>query len=386
MKRKIAFFTSTRADYGILRPLMKAIFQNSDLECFILAGGTHFLTEYGDTSEEILKDGLKIYSKMNFYRAPNDLKDITTSYGLAVQEVSGSLDKLRPDLFVVLGDRFETLAATSSAVMFNIPVVHIHGGEISCGAQDELFRHAITKLSHHHLVSTEAHRRRVVQMGEQPENVINIGSLSLESVEAMDLLTKQELLNDLKIKTELKLVLTTFHPETLASVEENHNMLSEVISFIRNENSFFLITKANADFLGNTFNDVFTELEKELPSRVKLVSSLGQRRYFSCMRHFDLILGNSSSGIIEAPFFQIPTINVGERQKGRERAASVVDVKCESDLILKAFKHVTGGEFKEVFFGLTNPYYKKNSSGIALEYLKKCDLKRQKKFFEVLNG
>ncbi|WP_457564270.1 UDP-N-acetylglucosamine 2-epimerase, partial [Caminibacter sp.] len=308
---------------------------------------------------------------------------ISKSMGLLQISIAEAFDELKPDFVVVLGDRYELIPIVSSAVLFNIPVVHLHGGEVTEGAVDELFRHAVTKMSYLHFVSTEEYRKRVIQMGEEPSRVFNVGAFGLENIYRLKLLKKDEFEKSINFKLNKKNLLVTFHPVT-TQAEEAENQFIELLSSLDElEETNIIFTKANSDTGGRIINAMIDEYVADNPQKSIAFTSMGQLRYLSALQFVDAVVGNSSSGIIEAPSFKIGTINIGNRQKGRIKAKSVIDVASKKEEILKAFKKLYSDEFQELLKTVKNPYQKeKYPSKKVVEILENSKIKFQKKFYE----
>jgi UDP-hydrolysing UDP-N-acetyl-D-glucosamine 2-epimerase len=302
--------------------------------------------------------------------------------GLAQISFAEAFEELKPDFVVVLGDRFELIPIVSCAVVFNIPVVHLHGGEKTEGAVDEYFRHSITKMSYLHFTSTEEYKKRVIQMGENPKRVFNVGAFGLENIYRHNLLSKEELEKSLGIRFQEKNMLVTYHPETL-NIENIQKDFKEILEALYEYDGMIIFTKANADIGGRIINKMIEEFVKN-KSNAYIFDSLGQLRYLSLLQFVDIVLGNSSSGLIEVPSFKKATINIGNRQKGRIRAESVIDVKTKKDDILNAIKLVYTDEFQKKLKNVINPYQKeKFPSKKVIEILKHIDVNIKKTFCDI---
>ena len=307
--------------------------------------------------------------------------------GLGLISFSESLERLRPDLLVILGDRFEGLAAASAAMVCRIPIAHLHGGEATHGLIDEPIRHSITKMSHLHFTSTEKYKRRVMQLGESPERVFNVGAIGIENIKTLPLYSREELAEKIGFDLGARNILVTFHPVTLennTAGEQFQNLLDAIDSFADLKVVF---TKANADTEGRIVNKMIDKYVSKKRGKAFAFVSMGQLKYLSTMKHVDAVVGNSSSGIIEAPSFRIPTVNIGDRQKGRVRAWSVIDCEPERKAIIETLKKAFSLEFKETLKNIRNPYEKENTSKIIKEIIKSFNLKGilKKKFFDLVN-
>ncbi len=383
-KRKICVFTGTRAEYGLLKPLLYEIKKDRNLELQLIVSGMHLSPEFGFTYKEIERDGFTITEKIEMLLSSDSPVGTSKSIGLGIIGFTDILRRLEPDVVVVLGDRFEAFSFTVSAYTLRIPVAHIHGGEITEGVLDEGYRHAITKLSFLHFTATEEYRNRVIQMGEEPERVFNVGALSIDNIRRVKLLTKREIEKILGFKFWKKNILITYHPETLSSdfgIKGFQNLLKvlDKLSDIK-----LIFTKANADPGGREINRLIEEYISKNPGRAVMFSSLGQVLYLSTMRYVDAVVGNSSSGIIEAPSFRVATINIGDRQKGRVRAESVIDCRPEYEDIKRAFEKIYSDEFRNILKRVENPYGDGKASKRIKEILKNYDITNIRKRFYTL--
>lgn len=370
MTKNICVVTATRAEYGLLKPLMDLINASNTLNLQLLITGAHLSPEFGLTYKLIEEDGFKIDEKVEMLLSSDSATGIVKSMGLGMTAFADSFERLKPTAIVILGDRYEMLAAASAASVFKIPIIHLHGGEITEGAYDDAFRHAITKLSHLHFTSTEEHRARVIQMGENPDFVYNVGAIGLDSVFNLPLLTKKELEQDLDFKFKKYNYQVTFHPETLSEVSsaEQFKILLDAIE--EQEDSFFVFTKANADTDGRIINSMIDSFVRENPERSRAFTSLGNLRYLSLLVQCNAVIGNSSSGIIEAPSLKVATINIGDRQKGRMQAKSVVNTRVNLNELRKAFLKVKNEDFKAMLQEVENPYGSGQTAERIFEVLK----------------
>lgn len=382
---KICVTTGTRAEYGLLKPLMDKIKGDADFTLQLLVTGAHLSPEFGLTYKQIEADGYPIDAKVEMLLSSDTPEGITKSMGLGVVGYADALKQLQPDLLIILGDRYEMLAVASTALIFRIPIAHIHGGEITEGAYDDAIRHSITKMSALHFTSTEVYRKRVIQLGEQPERVFNVGAIGLDNFKSLTLLTKDQLEKELNIRFKKYNYLVGFHPETLSkqSVKEQFEELLKAIN--KQNNSFFIFTKANADTDGRIVNQMMERYVQENPDRAVLFTSLGSLRYLSIMRQATAVVGNSSSGILEAPFAKKATINIGDRQKGRIMPESIINCSVDQEEIEKAFDIVKSTEFRDIVNAVVNPYGNGNASGQIVDVLKKTDfsLLRTKSFYDI---
>ena len=334
MRRKVCVVTGTRAEYGLLYWLMREIQQDEELELQIVATGMHVSPEFGLTYKKIEEDGFKIDEKVEMLLSSDTRVGVAKSMGLATIGFADSFQRLQPDLLVILGDRFEMLAAAQTALIMQLPIVHLHGGELTYGAYDDAIRHSITKMASWHFVSTETHRKRVIQLGEQPDHVWNVGALGIENILKIPLLSKAELCAELKIAPNSAYFLITYHPETNGDADGIYNLLAALDRYWHVQ---LIFTKANADNGGREINEAIEQYVRK-NSNAHLFDSLGQLRYLSAVKHADLVIGNSSSGLIEVPYLHTPTVNCGSRQSGRDCPSSVIHTSMDESSILEAIE------------------------------------------------
>lgn len=367
--KKICVVTGTRAEYGLLFWLMKEIQSDANLELQLIVTGMHLSPEFGLTHKEIEKD-FSINKKIEMLLSSDTPVGISKSMGLAHISFAEAYAELAPDIVVVLGDRFEIFCAAVAAMITHIPVAHLHGGETTEGAFDEAFRHSITKMSHLHFVATETYRQRVIQLGENPGNVFNFGAPGLDSISNLQLLSRDELENNLGFKLGKKNLLVTFHPVTLeqSTAAEQFRHLLDALDELADTHIIF--TKANADTDGRVINSMIDSYVSTNPGRTIAFTSLGQLRYLSALRYVDAVVGNSSSGLIEAPSFKIGTINIGDRQKGRIKAASVIDCEPNKCKIANAVQRLYTSDFQKILSSVTNPYGQGGASKKIVDILR----------------
>jgi GDP/UDP-N,N'-diacetylbacillosamine 2-epimerase (hydrolysing) len=329
IKRKVCVVTGTRAEYGLLYPVLKEIQGRKELSLQLIATTAHLSNEFGLTYKQIEKDGFNIDEKIdNLF--PSDKKlSIAKSTGFATMLLADSFDKLDPDVVLLLGDRFETHAAATTAMLMNIPIAHIHGGEITEGAIDEQIRHSITKMSYLHFCSTKVYRHRVIQMGEDSLRVFNTGAPGVDNIVNFELLPKDDLEKQLDWRLTQKCALFTYHPVTLVNNDLRKD-LDIIFDVLLDSGIGVLFTYANADSGGRIINKKIEEFCKLDHKKYKVIKSLGQLRYLSAMKHVDLLIGNTSSGIIEAGSFGKPVVNIGDRQSGRLKGGNVIDCKIKN--------------------------------------------------------
>lgn len=375
-RKKICVITGTRAEYGLLFWTIKAIQEETCLQLQLVATGMHMSTEFGNTYKQIEKDGFNIDKKVEILLSSDSTIGISKSMGLAMISFSEVYDDLKPDCILVLGDRFEIFSAVASAMISRIPVVHCHGGEATEGLIDEAIRHSITKMAQLHFTSTEEYRKRVIQLGEQPEKVFNVGALGIENINKLSLLSKNKFEESIGFSLKKRNVLVTFHPVTLeysTAKEQMQNLLDGLNEYDKNMGIIF--TKANADTDGRVINEMIDQYVKDNSENSVAHTSLGQLRYLSALKYVDAIVGNSSSGLIEVPSFRKPTINIGMRQHGRIKAESVIDCDPKKQSIIGAIKKALSDEFQELLKNVENPYGKNNASEQIVAILRKSNFK-----------
>jgi UDP-hydrolysing UDP-N-acetyl-D-glucosamine 2-epimerase len=385
MKKRICVFTGTRAEYGLLKPLMDEIKNDPDLELQIVASCMHLSPEFGLTYKEIENDGFIINEKIEMLLSSDTPSGIVKSMGLGMIGFTDSLNRLKPDITVVLGDRFEALAFAIASFINRIPIAHLYGGETTEGSIDEGIRHAITKLSYLHFTSTEEYRKRVIQLGEDPKRVFNVGALGIDNIKKLRLLSKNEIENKLGIKLKNKNLLITYHPVTLKE-NESEKEFRILLNVLKELNDTLLIfTKPNADTEGRRIIKLIEGFVKENSDKALAFNSLGQLNYLSLMKYVDAVVGNSSSGIVEAPSFKVPTINIGDRQKGRIKAKSVIDCNPREDEIRKALELVYNKDFRNSIKDVINPYGDGNSATKIKDILKNYNIDSIEKSFYNIN-
>ncbi len=369
----------------MLRGIMREIKAEKSLELQILASGMHLSPEFGMTIQEIRDDGFEPDETIEILLSSDTPAAICKSMGLAMIGYGEALQRLKPDMVVVLGDRFETFCMAASAQVCRVPLAHIHGGETTEGAIDEAFRHSITKMSHLHFASCEEYRQRIIQLGEAPDQVFNVGALGVENIQRISLMARGELSESIGFNLEKPYFLVTFHPVTLekSTSEGQFQSLLNALDVFPEYNVIF--TKANADTEGRVINHLIDEYSEERAERCLAVASLGVHRYLSAMKYATAVIGNSSSGIVEAPSFKIPTVNIGDRQKGRVKVESVMDCEPSVSPIVSSIRKAISLEFQEVLKVVKNPY---EQVGTAANILEKIILFRdteliKKKFYNL---
>lgn len=368
-KIKVCAITGTRAEYGLLYWLLKEIESDKDFELHLIVTGMHLSKEFGSTYKEIEKD-FKIKKKIEIQVSSDADMEISKSMGLALISFAETFEEIKPDAVVVLGDRYEIFSAATASMMARIPIAHIHGGESTEGVIDEAIRHSLSKMSHLHFTATEEYKNRVIQLGEHPNRVFNVGGMGIENINRLELLSKDEFEKSINFKLNKKNLLITFHPVTLEK-KTSQVYFQELLDAIDElEDTNYIFTKANSDSDGKIINKMIDKYVSKNINKSVAFSSLGQLRYLSSMCHVDAIIGNSSSGITEAPSFKIGTINIGERQKGRIKACSVIDCSPNQESIKNALEYLYSNKFQTLLKKTENPYGKGNSSKKVVKILK----------------
>ncbi|MFD1173233.1 UDP-N-acetylglucosamine 2-epimerase [Oceanobacillus picturae] len=360
--KKVCIITGTRAEYGLLKPLITKIEKDDDLELQLIVTGMHLSPEFGLTYKEIEEDGFNITEKIEILLSSDSSVGISKSMGLAMVSFSECFARIKSDLVIVLGDRYEIFSAVSAASVMRIPIAHLHGGETTEGAFDEAFRHSITKMSFLHFTSTEEYRNRVIQLGEDPSRVLNVGAIGIESIKTLDLLSRTELEESIGFQLNSKYALVTFHPVTL----ENHCSQTQFQNLLDALDHFsdlkIIFTKANADTDGRIINKMIDNYVDNNRGKAIAFTSMGQLRYLSAMKYSNLVVGNSSSGILETPSFGIPTVNIGDRQRGRIQSHSVINCEPTKLDIVNSIKKSLEKGFVDRIRNIRNPYGSGNVS------------------------
>lgn len=385
--RKICVVTGSRAEYGILRSLMAAIKADSELQLQVIATNQHLSKLQGETYKEIEHDGFTIDYKvyMTDDEAPDNANSVAKSMGRGFAGLADAFDTLTPDLLIILGDRYEILVAASVALIYRIPIAHLHGGEITEGAFDDAIRHSITKMSHLHFTSTEAYRNRVIQLGEQPDRVFDVGALGVENIMKADFMSKEELENSLDFRLGDKCFLCTYHPVSLSNMSSEVQVLNLLDALDNYKDYHVVFTYSNSDTNSQIIIRRIQEYVNKNDGRCMIIPSLGQKRYFSVLKYVKAIIGNSSSGIVEVPSFGIPTLDIGERQKGRIAAKSVIHCGYSVEEIKEGLEKIVNLSNSSNLSNIQNPYYKKGTCKAILNIIKTYPLENivQKKFFDL---
>lgn len=382
MNRKICVITGSRAEYGLLRWVMQEIKESENLELQLIVCGMHLSEAFGSTLSEIENDGFKVNYKVDVLDSIDDSSlGVTSAMSRGLVGFAGAFESLKPDVIVVLGDRFEIFSAVTAALIAKIPVAHIHGGEITIGAFDDALRHSITKMSHLHFVATQEYKNRVVQLGENPKTVFVVGGLGIENINKLKLLNKPELEKALNLKFENKSLLVTFHPVTLDEITPLEQVNELLAALNELKNTILIFTSPNADPGGSVIRKQIDEFVKK-KSNAYFFASLGQLKYLSCLAQIYGVVGNSSSGILEVPSLKKGTINIGDRQKGRTQSTSIINCLPNKASILEALATLFSDEFQKSLSGTINPYGVGNSSKEVVEVLNSISLEGiMKKFF-----
>jgi GDP/UDP-N,N'-diacetylbacillosamine 2-epimerase (hydrolysing) len=385
--KRIGIMTGTRAEYGLLKSLMQEINKDNDLELYLIVSGMHLSPEFGMTYKEIEEDGFQINAKVEMLLSSDSPVGISKSIGLGIIGFADEFQRADLDMLILLGDRYEALSAAICAMVMRIPIAHLHGGELTEGAIDEGIRHSITKMSYLHFTSTEEYRRRVIQLGENPERVFCVGAIGVENIKKINLMTKEELERSIHFEIDENTVIVTYHPVTLENntVEEQFLNLLEVLD--RNPKIRMIFTKANADTNGRIVNELIDKYAAQNSERACAFMSLGQKRYLSALKYCRIVIGNSSSGIIEAPSFGKPIINIGDRQKGRICADSVINCGYTQQEIQQAMETALTKEFENKASNCRNPYEKENTAAniisVIKDYLLNDKIKLKKGFYDI---
>ncbi|KQT31162.1 UDP-N-acetyl glucosamine 2-epimerase [Sphingomonas sp. Leaf412] len=383
MTRRIAVFTGTRAEYGLLYWLMKDIAAHPALELELIVSGMHLSPEFGSTWREIVADGFTIDERVEILLSSDTPVGIAKSTGLATMGCAEALDRLRPDAIVILGDRFEALAAAQAALILRIPVVHLHGGEATEGAIDDSIRHAITKMASLHFTATEPYRRRVIQMGEADDTVFDVGALGIDHLHRSAAMPMAEVCESLNFHLRPPYFLATYHPVTAGeedAVATTDAMLDALDGYPEHQ---VVLTYPNADTGGRAIIPLLIDYVRRHPDRAVAVPSLGFRRYLTVLRNAAAVVGNSSSGIIEAPSFGVPTIDIGGRQRGRIAAASVIHCDVDRDSISEALGRALSPEFAEAARRVDNPYGTGDAAARIVEIIADRPLPTLKRFCDL---
>lgn len=386
--RKICFITGTRAEYGLLSRLMKMVQDDNSSQLQIVATNMHLSPKFGNTYQEIENDGFTIDYKVPIIDedAPDTATTTVLSLSKALAGFARAYETLQPDLIVILGDRYEMLAAASAALIFKIPVAHLYGGEITEGAYDDAIRHSITKMSHLHFTSTEAYRKRVIQMGEQPDRVFYVGAIGVENAKEVPLMSKEEIENSLEFRLDRNTVLATYHPVTNKVEDKNKDEVEGFFAALEERKDLrILFTMPNSDTGGQIIMERIKQFVAQNPERSIVFASLGMKRYLSVLQYVGAVIGNSSSGLAEVPTFHIPTLNIGDRQKGRTACESVIHCGTSKDEILAGLDKIFSPDIRQMAQQSSNPYEKEGTARHIFEVIKNFPLHNitQKHFYDI---
>lgn len=385
--RKICFITGTRAEYGLLSRLMKMVQDDNSSQLQIVATNMHLSPKFGNTYQEIENDGFTIDYKIPIID-DNDKDDAVTTVKSMSKALAGFADaynELKPDLVVVLGDRYEILAAAEAALIERIPIAHIHGGEITEGAYDDAIRHSITKMSHLHFASTEEYRKRIIQLGEQPDKVFYVGALGVENIKKLPLMGKEEIEESIHFKLDGNTILVTYHPVTLGTHSAEQEIKEFLSALVERRDLRVVFTMPNSDTGSNVIVDAINKFVENNPHRAIAYKSLGLKRYLSVMKFCCAVVGNSSSGLLEVPSFGIPTLNIGDRQKGRIAADSVYNCDTDKLSILQGLDTIMSPSFKQKAVATHNPYDKGGTAQAIFDVISTYPLDelKQKHFYDI---
>ena len=380
MANTIAVFTGTRAEYGLLYWLMKDIVADPGLELRLIVSGTHLSPEFGLTYQQIEQDGFKIDERIEMLLSSDTSVGVVKSMGVALLGLADALARQQPDVLVILGDRFEALAAAQAAMLQRIPVAHLHGGEITEGAYDDAIRHAISKLSYLHFTAAEPYRQRVIQLGEAPDRVFNVGAVGLDHITKTQLLSMDELQSSLGFALDSPFFVVTYHPVTLADEPAEESFRALLAALVQFPDHQVILTYPNADDGGRAIIPLLEQYAAADPARVLAIPSLGYRRYLSAVRHSAAVIGNSSSGIIEVPSLGVPTINIGQRQQGRLAAQSVLHCEANSTAITQCIAQALQPMAPDAYI---NPYGAGDASSQIVARLKNLSTPTIKQFHDL---
>jgi UDP-N-acetylglucosamine 2-epimerase (non-hydrolysing) len=383
MRRKIAVFTGTRAEYGLLYWLMKDLQSSTRLELQVIVGAMHLSPEFGSTWKQIELDGFVIDARVEMLLSSDTPVGVVKSMGLGTIGFADALDRLKPDVLVVLGDRFEALAVVQAATVLRIPVAHVHGGELTEGAYDDAFRHAITKMSCVHFTAAEPFRKRVIQMGEAPGTVFNVGAIGLDHISRHQLMTVDELAKSLGFALVQPYFMVTYHPVTVAAEDPEQATRSLLQSLDSFPNYQVILSYPNADNGGRRIIPLLEEYAERWAGRVLAIPSLGSGRYLAALSRASAMIGNSSSGLIEAPAFGVPTVNIGARQQGRLAAESVLHCPPASDAIAEAIAKAVEPAFAHASKSVRNPYGQGDASRQIVTIIERYEFSVGKRFHDL---
>lgn len=383
MTIKVAVFTGTRAEYGLLFWLLKDIQADDEMQLQLLVSGSHLSPEHGETYQQIEQDGFHIDEKIEILLSSDSAVGTAKSIGLGVLGFSDALARLNPDVLVLLGDRFEALAIAQTAMIMRIPILHLHGGEITEGAYDDAIRHTITKLSYLHATSTDEYRQRVIQLGEHPDRVRNVGAIGLDHLKRGKFMELDELSSSLNLSLERPFFVVTYHPVTLGEEQPTASFSALLKALDQFPDHQVILTYPNADDGGRQIIPLLEAYAAKNADRVFAIPSLGQVRYLSAIKLASAVIGNSSSGVIEVPSFDVPTVNIGVRQKGRLAAKSVIDAAANTDDIVKAINSAVRRDYLVDDEVVINPYGQGDSSSQVIDMIRTLQFESCKTFYDI---
>lgn len=385
--KKVCVVTGTRAEYHLLHPLLRRLKNDSELKLILAVTGSHLNVAYGNTYRDIEKDGFIIDAEIDILQSEDKIHDINIAMCKAIEGFDAFFSKQKPDLLILLGDRYELLSVAIVAMNYQIPIAHIHGGETTEGAIDECIRHSITKMSYLHFTSCEEYRNRVIQLGESPDRVFNVGGLGVENIKNEKLMTLSELEESLGFSLKGRFAVVTFHPVTLEADTAEDDFLKVLQALEQIDNLKVIFTKANADAGGLRINSLIDAYVRERPEQCIAVYSLGLVRYLTALKYAAIVIGNSSSGILETPSFGVPTVNIGDRQKGRIQAKNIINCQIEIEAIVNAIKKGLDEKFKDYASDTISPYGEGHASEQIIEIIKQAlhtpSINLKKKFYDI---
>ena len=385
--KKVCIVTGTRAEYGLLRPIIKKVDNGADMELQLVATGMHLSPEFGLTYQEIEQDGFAITERNEMLLSSDTPNGITKSVGLGIIGFADIFTRIEPDMVIILGDRYEVLAAATAAMIHRIPIAHIYGGELTLGAIDDAIRHSITKMSTLHFTSTKEYKKRVIQLGEEPDHVFCVGALSVENIKTQNLMSREKLSQSIGFSLDMPYVMVTFHPVTLENNTAGEQFENLLAALEQHKEYHIIFTKANADTDGRIINQKIDQYVEWNHNRAIAFVSLGMIRYLSALQYCEMVIGNSSSGITEAPSFHVPTINIGNRQSGRIRAESVIDCGNRVEEISAAIEKAKRLKSEGMLQNMENPYERSGTSENIYSEIKKYLFQHEtieKKFYDIL--
>jgi GDP/UDP-N,N'-diacetylbacillosamine 2-epimerase (hydrolysing) len=384
--KKVCIVTGTRAEYGLLRPIIKKVDNGADMELQLVATGMHLSPEFGLTYQEIEQDGFAITERNEMLLSSDTPNGITKSVGLGIIGFADIFTRIEPDMVIILGDRYEVLAAATAAMIHRIPIAHIYGGELTLGAIDDAIRHSITKMSTLHFTSTKEYKKRVIQLGEEPDHVFCVGALSVENIKTQNLMSREKLSQSIGFSLDMPYVMVTFHPVTLENNTAGEQFENLLAALEQHKEYHIIFTKANADTDGRIINQKIDQYVEWNHNRAIAFVSLGMIRYLSALQYCEMVIGNSSSGITEAPSFHVPTINIGNRQSGRIRAESVIDCGNRVEEISAAIEKAKRLKSEGMLQNMENPYERSGTSENIYSEIKKYLFQHEtieKKFYDI---